>query len=140
MITRFISVRDVEALLDNIILQREVFRSKNDINFWKSAYLSIFGIQSVVEIQLKQNIWNGTSVEKPLKELRRINSRFSKIIKRNGMQKGHWNGCSPKCEEIIQKYREQCAPILISIMDTLDEESPVRSAIEHKLEPILHTD
>lgn len=124
---------EIETLLDNIILQRNVFMNDVNLDMWKSAYVSIFGISNVLENHLKHGHWKNSPFEKPLKELKRKTNKFVKLIHRKGISHGKWEGACTECSDILREYQDLCLPQIEIITQELEENNPTRIKIETKL-------
>ncbi|UYP45124.1 hypothetical protein NEF87_001409 [Candidatus Lokiarchaeum ossiferum] len=129
----FSKKNEIEDLLDNLILQRNIFVSEVDLDMWKSAYVSIFGISNVLDNQLKHGVWKHSQFEKPLKELKRKTNKFVKLIRRKGINHGKWEGACAECTDILREYQDLCLPQIEIITQELDESNPIRIEIENQL-------
>ncbi len=128
----FFKKEKIEDFLNDIILHREIFRKKTDIDIWKSAYLSIYGICNNLDTQIKRKYWKKTPLEKPIKELRNISKKFEKISYKHGISHGEWCGCSEECKHIIDDYKNRCIPIIKKIGDLLDDNNHVKEEIKNR--------
>ena len=137
MTTDDLKTIEIEALLDNILLQRDVFQSDTAIDIWKSAYFGVYGISTLLNNQVKQRIWRKTEIEAPLKHLQKTTNRFVRQIRRYGKDKGAWAGCSEECVNLLQQYQAQCIADLQVLITTLDKNDPVRQDIEAKFPQLL---
>lgn len=128
---------EIEALLDNMLLQRDIFRPNVDIDIWKSAYFSIYGLAKLVNNQLQQKIWHGTDIESDLKSIKRTTNRFVRQIRKRGKIHGTWCGSSSDCNQILHQYQKSCAPALQNLVDKLETQHPLRKDIEDKLPQLI---
>ena len=124
---------EIEALLDNMLLQRDIFRPNIEINIWKSAYTGIYGLSTLLQTQLSQKIWHGTEIESELKHLKKTTNRFIRSFRKRGKNHGKWTGCSEDCKELLHCYQERCQPFIQKLVEKLDEDHPIRKDIEEKL-------
>ena len=129
----FVKEKEIEDLLENIILQRNIFWSDIKLDMWKSAYVSIYGISNVLNIHLKHGYWKNSPFEKPLKELKRKTTKFVKLIHRKGEHHGKWEGACTECSDILHEYQELCLPQIELITQELKKNNPIRIEIENKL-------
>ncbi len=129
---RTINSMEIEALLDNILLQRDIFNKDVNIDIWKSAYFGVYGVCTLLRNQIQQKIWQGTNIELPLKNLKKTTNRYIRKFRKQGKIHGAWSGCSETCNELILTYQNQCKPLIQTLVDKLDKNHPIRRDINEK--------
>ena len=66
------SEKSIEQLLDNMVLQRDMFLKESDISFWKAAYLGMYGLSNLLNTKIQQRVGHGTKIGSSLKRLLKI--------------------------------------------------------------------
>lgn len=124
-------IREVEQMIDNLVLQREVFSSEQKFDLWKSAYLGVFGVQLILDTQIQH--LKGTLFEKSLRQLKRISNKIVKRLKKFGTKHGNWCGASNECDKILTDFRKECKPVIKDLITCLDPSNEYRQNVEQKL-------
>ena len=132
-LNKFTKAKELENLCEDVFLHREIFNSKADFGFWKTSFFNLKGISNLLESQIKGKIWQGTELEKPIKNLRKITNKFIRTIKREGTTHGSWSGADDRCVSLIEEYREDVFPQIETLMHSLAPNHPLRIKIEENI-------
>ena len=132
-LNRFVKSKELEVLCEDVFLHREIFNSNADFGFWKTSFFNLKGISNLLASQLKEKIWQGTDLEKPIKTLRKITNQFIRTLKRKGTAHGSWSGADEQCISIIEEYRHDASPQIETLVHSLDPDHPLRIKIEENL-------
>jgi hypothetical protein len=118
-------------MIDNVVLQRDVFSCEQKFDLWKSAYLSVFGVHLMLETQIQH--LKGTFFEKSLRQLKRISNKIIRRLKKSGTNHGKWAGASDECNKILTDFRKECKPVIKELITCLDPSNEFRQNVEQKL-------